>query len=77
VRRPRRVQRRNIEYESHVLDHSVCPLYAGGDISARCLYLNWVFPKRIGSGTVEAYNSYSFAILPFTVVENTCLGMCR
>jgi hypothetical protein len=39
LRRPRRVQRRNIECDSHFLEHSFSPLNAGWDGAARHPYL--------------------------------------
>jgi hypothetical protein len=42
LRRPRRVERRNVSRSSLVLRPSFRPLDAAGDIAARCPYLIWV-----------------------------------
>jgi hypothetical protein len=41
LRCPRRVQRRNIRRDSHVLDYSFSPLNAGCDGAARHPYQQW------------------------------------
>jgi hypothetical protein len=45
LRRPRRVQRRNRECDSHVLERSFSPLNAGWDSAARHPYLSGVVSR--------------------------------
>src|SRR5262249_25000130 len=45
LRRPRRVQRRNVSRSADVLTGSFRPLNAGGDIAARCPYQSQVHGK--------------------------------